>query len=98
MPQITINNKQVEVKELAVHEVGKWLEDRKAREAADEFDPVSILLLNGGALHDLPCMTSLDADAIQDMKPSDLQKVLDKCKEVNPHFFLMRERLGLDRQ
>lgn len=96
--QVTINNRQIEVKELLVSDVYKWLDARKALESADSFDLIDHCLLTGAALSDLLCMTDLDRDAQQDMTPSQLQKVLEKCKEVNPHFFLMRERAGLARQ
>ena len=98
MPQITINNRQLEVKELLVSDIYKWLESRKALEAADGFDLIDHCLLTGAALSDLLYMTDLDRDAQQDMTPTNLQKVLEKCKEVNPHFFLLRERAGLAQQ
>ncbi|MEG6913761.1 hypothetical protein V1971_33900, partial [Pseudomonas aeruginosa] len=45
-------------------------------------------------LSDLCLMTSVTKSQINDLRPSQLAKLRDACKEVNPHFFGMLGRLS----
>ncbi|RIA22668.1 hypothetical protein DFO61_3358 [Ectopseudomonas oleovorans] len=51
-------------------------------------DVVDELLLDV-RLQDLVDFTSLTAEQVEQMRPSDLAVVVEACKEVNPDFFAM---------
>lgn len=93
---VTVGSRAVKVRELTVAEVRAWLQ--RAEEHADEalaepFDLVGELLLDGLTLAEVALMTDLEVEAMELLTPSALQELVDKCREVNPHFFGLRERL-----
>lgn len=91
---ILINDKQVDVRELAVKAMRIWIKNRVALEKSpDEFDPVDWCLFDDCTLHDLAFMSSLTMAEIEDALPSQLDLIRERCKAINPHFFAMRARV-----
>lgn len=43
-------------------------------------------------LADIPMFTSLSVDEIEELRPSQLRKVIEQCKAQNPDFFEMLAR------
>lgn len=52
------------------------------------------LLFQQCSLTDIQQMTSLSAEDIEGMRPSDLREVIKGCQEQNPDFFGMLARLS----
>lgn len=78
------------VKELSVAEVRvmlKGLDDQ-------ELDVVGDFLLQGVRLRDLQVMTSLTEHQVETFLPSQLEIVVQHCKEMNRTFFAMEDRLS----
>lgn len=97
---MTVDGREIAVREMTVSDQREWLKHRtqagkEAAKAGDNFDVMSWSLFEDVNLFDLPFMTDLPVKALEDMKPTDIQRVVDMCKKVNPHFFAMRERAGL---
>lgn len=86
--EIDLGDKTVQVKELTVGEIRAWLKDS----GMVSGDLVDAALFEEFSLPDLLHMTDLTAAAIDELLPSDLQKVFAVVKEVNPDFFAMRSR------
>lgn len=83
-----IGGKDIIFKELTVADV------RAISASTREFNLLNESLFEELSLADIPLFTSLQASDIEGMLPSDLQKVIDTCKERNPHFFKMLTRLS----
>lgn len=95
---ITVNGISIKVKELTVAEVRHWMMDMAAQEESKTpEDNISIVidqgLFEGIGLSDIVRMTDLSKCQIEHFTPSDLQIVIQKCKELNPDFFGMRKRI-----
>lgn len=73
---------EITVRELTVGAVRGLLESGGSTSIVDQA-------LLDIPLTDLPVFTSLKAEEISDMRPSELHEVVAACKEVNPHFFAM---------
>jgi hypothetical protein len=88
--QVTIDTDTVEVRELTVAEVRQWLND-----AAADYgqDVVGVSLIEGVDFNLIHRMTDITPGKIETMKPSQLAEVVEACKAVNTHFFLMWERI-----
>lgn len=82
----------VTVRELTVGEV-RVLFKRLAE--AGNPDAVSDTLLSEISLSDLEAMTNLTPAQIEDLTPSQLRRVFEVCREVNPDFFGLRDRVEL---
>lgn len=81
-----INGKEVVFRELSVADVRKVFTTESADEISDSlFDTLRLV--------DLPTFTSLLADDIEDLRPSQLRVVVEHCKAQNPDFFEMLARL-----
>lgn len=74
----------VTVRELTVAEIRAWMADAKVPAQPDLVDN---LLLPGAALPDLTHLSSLTAEQIDLLTPSELERVLAEAKEMNSHFF-----------
>lgn len=61
--------------------------------AQPEMDVVRDLLFEDVRLGDLPVLTNLTIDQIEDLPPSALRLVVAGCREANPDFFAMLARL-----
>lgn len=82
-----VGDKEVVCRELSVGQVRQLL----ARAAPTDL--IAAALFEDVALDDLPVMTTLTTEEIDAALPSDLQAVIEGCKEANPHFFAMLARL-----
>ncbi|QTS88304.1 hypothetical protein JLK41_09130 [Ectopseudomonas khazarica] len=67
--------------ELTVSQVRGLLQPRPGGDVVDE------LLLEDLRLPDLPLFTGLKVEELEQMLPSDLEQLVDGCKEANPSFF-----------
>lgn len=88
--ELVIGGMQVICRELTVMQVRKWLEE--ASQPAN-MDTVSAVLFKDCTINDVVRMTSLTAEQIDDLRPSQVEQVIDICKELNPHFFGLLGRL-----
>lgn len=57
-----------------------------------ELDPVGDLLFEECTLADLVYLTSLTAEELDAMRPSEIQLIIDEVREANPQFFAMTAR------
>lgn len=57
-------------------------------------DVVDELLLGDLRLVDLPLFTGLKSDELEQMLPSDLELLVQGCKEANPSFFRMLAKVA----
>lgn len=79
----------VTVRELTVGEIRAWMK----RTADGGYDPVDDTLLQEVSLADLYGMTDLKAGQAENLTPSQLRLVFEGCREVNPDFFGLRDRI-----
>lgn len=82
-----IGDREVVCRELTVAAVRQLL----ARTTPGDL--VSAALFEDVALDDLPVLTSLTREEVDAALPSELETVVEGCKEANPHFFAMLGRL-----
>ncbi|MDY1134945.1 hypothetical protein SOK09_32020, partial [Pseudomonas aeruginosa] len=85
---VDIDGVELTVRELSVADV------RKLMQEVSDQDLVNNVLFEDIRLSDLCLMTSVTKSQINDLRPSQLAKLRDACKEVNPHFFGMLGRLS----
>jgi hypothetical protein len=88
--ELQIGELRVICRELTVMQVRKWLEDAGKTQS---LDIVSSALFPECTLDDLMRMTDLNADAVDQLRPSQVETVIGLCKELNPHFFALLGRL-----
>lgn len=74
--------------ELTVGQVRGLLQPKPGADLVDE------LLLEDVRLVDLPVFTGLSIEDIEQMLPSDLEQLVDGCKEANPSFFRMLAKVA----
>lgn len=79
----------VTVRELTVGEIRAWMK----RTAEGGNDPVDDTLLQEVSLGDLYAMTDLQPGQAESLTPSQLRLVFEGCREVNPDFFGLRDRI-----
>ena len=89
--ELSLDGTPVIVREMTVLQVRDWL---AAATAERPLDLVGDGLFPACALADLPRMTDLTAERIDQLRPSQIEQVIAACKELNPHFFGMTERLS----
>lgn len=82
------NGTRVCCMELTVAQVRGLLEAKPGSDLIDE------LLLEDVRLPDLPLFTGLKLDDLEQMLPSDLEALVDGCKEANPSFFRMLAKVA----
>ncbi|MBW7901266.1 MAG: hypothetical protein H3C26_07305 [Rhodocyclaceae bacterium] len=85
--------RDVQVKELTVSEIRQWLADLSAPKAEAEADVVDQLLFEGAAISEIGRMSDLTTAELASARPSELEAILARCREVNSHFFALRARL-----
>jgi hypothetical protein len=88
--ELMVGELPVICRELTVMQVRKWLDD--AGQAAS-MDLVSSALFPDCSIDDLLRMTNLTVEAIDQLRPSQVEAVIMTCKELNPHFFGLLGRL-----
>ena len=88
--EVVIDDHAIICRELTVIQIRKWLEETGQ---GTTLDVVSEALFSDCSLTDLKRMTDLSDVLIDGLKPSQIQKVIEVCKELNPHFFAQLSRL-----
>lgn len=80
----------VAVRELSVVEVRTWT---KEMEAGQAVDPLRAVVFDDCSLDDLARMSDATAEQLEAFKPSELERVREKAKALNPLFFKVRGML-----
>ncbi|UCV08468.1 hypothetical protein [Dechloromonas denitrificans] len=86
----TIDDKTIKIYEMSVTKVREWLKNSTERQ---NIDLVDCLLFDDFILSDLMFFTSISREEMDGMTPSELRQIIDEVKELNPHFFVMQDRL-----
>ena len=89
--ELMLGDVSVIVRELTVLQVRNWLAETVS--PTGQPDIVDQILFSDCSLGDLQRMTSLSLEQIDQLRPSDLRKVIALCKELNPDFFGFMGRL-----
>lgn len=85
---VLIGGLHVTVREMTVAQVRQLMDTITA-------DTVGDALLGGALrLHDLSVMSSVTAEMLDELTPSQLEELAKVCREANRHFFEMLERLA----
>ncbi len=87
---LTVGAHTFEVRELTVADIRLWLKDLLE---TTEPDLVAEALFDDLSLGDLPRLTSLTADQVESMTPSEIRQVIEAAKAVNADFFGLRQKL-----
>jgi len=93
---VDLGERRVRVRELSVADVRAWLQriDSALDETAEQdVDLVGELLLESMSLRELAMMTDLALQDMDALTPAELEQVVTVCRELNPHFFRVRQRL-----
>ncbi|WP_311969347.1 hypothetical protein [Pseudomonas baltica] len=88
--ELLIGDLRVICRELTVMQVRKWLEEASQ---PTSLDTVSAVLFKDCTISDILRMTDLTDEAIDQLRPSQVEVVIDTCKGLNPHFFGLLGRL-----
>ncbi|MBF0142849.1 MAG: hypothetical protein HQL59_05255 [Magnetococcales bacterium] len=90
--EVQLDEHTVTVRELTVAEVRLWLKELdQLREGA--LDLVTEGIIADASLGDVARMTDLQAADLDEMTPSQIEELITACREINPHFFRLRDRL-----
>jgi hypothetical protein len=105
---IKIDEKEYNVRELTVKEIiqifsGTVLSDKSNLSEKEEKEEIDAFAIIDDFIGDSGILKSFIALAIPNVKikdlielaPSELMKIWDKIKEVNPHFFVLAQQLRL---
>lgn len=87
---ISIDGKNLTIRELTAGEIIAWEARINAMLKSGATSATDQLLLEDFSLEDIGQMTGLSPDEIGELAPSDLEKIAQTCKEVNPRFFVVR--------
>lgn len=88
--ELQVGETSIIVREMTVQQVRAFLQSAAKGENVDVVDG---LLLGDCELGTLKAMSSITAEQIDQLRPSQLQAVKAKCKELNPDFFAMLTKL-----
>lgn len=80
------------IKEMTVSDVRKWLKDVEQLRN-DGINIVTEGIMGEASLTDVVRMTNLDMEDLDKMLPSYIDVIIAACREMNPHFFRLRDRL-----
>ncbi|MBF0214893.1 MAG: hypothetical protein HQM00_15255, partial [Magnetococcales bacterium] len=83
--------------ELTVAEIRNWLKTLENAQG-NVVDFISEGLLEDGSLSDVARMSDLSMEDLDRMAPSEIAALIPVCRELNPHFFTLRDRLVLASQ
>ena len=86
---VQIDGREITVRELAVWEIRNWIGSLDGK----DIDLVDELLIDGVQLSAVRLMSGISKEDMEQMVPSDLDKVVDLCKQVNHRFFSMVDRV-----
>lgn len=90
--EVALGDLRVAVKELTVADMRQWWADVES--GTGSVDAIDGGLFEDVSLSDLARMTDLTVEDMAPLAPSELRSVIDTCREVNPDFFRMQERLA----
>ncbi|MBF0424673.1 MAG: hypothetical protein HQL66_02480 [Magnetococcales bacterium] len=89
---VQLDERTVTVRELTVAEVRLWLKELdQLREGA--LDLVTEGIMADAFLGDVARMTNLTPEELDDLLPSQIEVMITVCREINPHFFRLRDRI-----
>lgn len=77
------------VREMSVNEVRIWWDN--VRSPCHERDITNESAVPGISLDDLAMICGCTVEEFDDMRPSELAPLVEAAKELNPHFFRLRE-------
>ena len=86
---IQLGDQEITVRELAVWEVRNWI----ASLSGQDVDLVDELLIDGVQLSAVRLMAGISKEDMEQMMPSELDKIVDVAKAVNHRFFSMVDRV-----
>jgi hypothetical protein len=86
---VQVAGETVTVRELTVAEIRNWFKTIDQR----EIDTVSGLLFEDLSLDDLPLLSDISAERVDNLPPSELAKLIAAIKEANSAFFTLRGKL-----
>ena len=86
---VQIADREITVRELAVWEVRNWI----ASLSGQDVDLVDELLIDGVQLSAVRLMSGISKEEMEQMMPSELDKIVDVAKQVNHRFFSMVDRV-----
>lgn len=89
---VSVGDLTVTVRELTVREVRDWA--LKAEQGLIEVDPIAALALDDASLHDVALMSDRSVGELEVLTPSELDKVVEVCRKLNPHFFRIRAAMA----
>ncbi|MBF0137467.1 MAG: hypothetical protein HQL65_14615 [Magnetococcales bacterium] len=90
--EVELEGQKITIRELTVAEVRHWFKD------LEQVQEGSIDLVNEGivadaSLGDVVRMTDLQVADLDEMTPSTIETLIVACREINPNFFRLRDRL-----
>lgn len=84
--------RRITVRELTVAELRNWLKDLE--NAKDKtIDLVTEGIIPDASLTDVSRMIDLTLEDLDALTPTQIAGMVAVCKELNPHFFQLRDRL-----
>jgi hypothetical protein len=87
--KITVAGITVTVREITVNDIRAWLIN--AESASNDI--VGQLIIDGVSLDEICRCSDLTEKQAGKLTPSELCEITQLCKELNPYFFALRERL-----
>jgi len=90
--KVTLDGREVTVRELTVGEVRQWLQELTSA-GERPIDLIAEELFAECSLEDLARMSELSVGEMDGIAPSELRKVVEAAKALNPDFFALRGRL-----
>ena len=86
---VVVEGRDIIVRELSVLEIRNWIGNLDGK----EIDLVDELLIDGVQLSAVRLMSGISKEEMEEMMPSELDKVVDAAKQVNHRFFTMVDRV-----
>lgn len=88
--ELQVGSQSVFVREMTVQQIRDYLRDAAKGQTGDLVD---VLLLGDCELSTMKRMCSITDAQIAEFKPSQLQEIKAKCRELNPDFFGLLTKL-----
>lgn len=90
---ITIGGQAIEIREPTIAAIRAWLGELMTPSRQDVAAIVDDMLIQDHTLKALPLLTNLDAEGVGGLTPGQARELLAACREVNPDFFGLLERV-----